>query len=119
MVPVSVPLNVPLPATLLNAMVVVAVGLLGLPKGSCDCTVTLKGVPSVPVVGTEVYASFVAAAALTGIEELAVLVVSASPLVRDAVRVIASAFVYWTAASVSELAAALMVAVLPLKVPMP
>jgi hypothetical protein len=119
MVPVRVPLSVPPPVALLKVMVVVLVGLLGLPKGSSDSTVTLKAVPGVPVLGTEVYTSFVAAAALTIIEELAALVVSASPLARDAVRVIVSAFVYWTAASVAELVAALMVAVLPLNVPVP
>src|SRR6266487_1734495 len=103
MVPVTVPLSVPPPLALLKVMVVgLVVGVLGLPKGSCDCTVTLKAVPAVPVDGTVVYKSLVAAAALTTIEELAALVVSVSPLVREAVRVIVSAFVYWTAESVTE-----------------
>jgi uncharacterized membrane protein len=31
---------------------------------SCDCTVTLKAVPAVPVPGTVVYASLLAAAAV-------------------------------------------------------
>src|SRR5262245_56890855 len=117
--PVNVPLSVPLPVALVKVMVVVLVGLLGLPLASCDCTVTLKAVPAVPVVGTEVYASFVAVPALMVMDELATLVVRLSPLVRDAVRVIDSAFVYWTEERVTELAAALIVAVLPLKVPVP
>ena len=119
MVPVRVPLSVPPPVALLKLMVVVLEGLLGLPKVSWVCTVTLKAVPAVPVLGTVVYASFVAVPATNVIEVLAALVLSVSPLVLEAVRVIVSALVYWTAESVTELAAALMVAVLPLNVPVP
>jgi hypothetical protein len=54
MLPVSVPLNVPAPDALLKVIVVVLVGLAGLPLASCDCTVTLKAVPAVPVPGTVV-----------------------------------------------------------------
>ncbi len=64
-VPVGVPLRVPPPVALLNAMVVLLVGLDGLPLVSCDCTVTLKPVPAIPVLGTDVSASLVAAAATT------------------------------------------------------
>jgi hypothetical protein len=46
-------------------MVVLLVGLAGLPLASCDCTVTLNAVPAVPVLGTVVYASFVATPELT------------------------------------------------------
>ena len=63
MLPVSVPLSVPLPVALLKVIVVALVGLDGLPLASCDCTVTLKAVPTVPVIGTDVKASFVAAPA--------------------------------------------------------
>jgi hypothetical protein len=51
-VPVSVPLNVPPPVALLKVIVVLLVGLAGLPLPSCDCTVTLKAVPAVPLAGT-------------------------------------------------------------------
>jgi hypothetical protein len=54
MFPVSVPLKVPAPETLLKVTVVVLVTLAGLPLASCDCTVTLKAVPAVPVPGTVV-----------------------------------------------------------------
>ena len=54
MVPVSVPLNEPPPVALLKVMVVVLARVDGLPLASCDCTVTLKAVPAVPVDGTEV-----------------------------------------------------------------
>jgi len=50
---------------LLKVIVVLLVGLAGLPLASCDCTVTLKAVPTVPAPGTDVYASFVAAPGLT------------------------------------------------------
>jgi hypothetical protein len=53
-VPVSVPLRVPPPVALLSVIVVLLVGLEGLPLASCDCTVTLNAVPAVPVVGTDV-----------------------------------------------------------------
>ena len=59
----SVPLNVPPPDALLRVIVVLLVGLAGLPLASCDCTVTLNAVPAVPVLGTVVYTSFVAAPA--------------------------------------------------------
>jgi len=71
MVPVSVPLNEPLPVALLKVIVVVLVGLDGLPSASCDCTVTLKGWPVVPVAGTVVYARLLAAPTLTIRLELA------------------------------------------------
>jgi hypothetical protein len=64
MLPVSVPLSVPPPEALLRVIVVLLVGLEGLPLASCDCTVTLNAVPAVPVLGTVVYTSFVTA--LTG-----------------------------------------------------
>ena len=54
MVPVSTPLSVPLPVALLSVMVVLLDGLVGLPFASCDWTVTLNGVPAVPVDGTVV-----------------------------------------------------------------
>ena len=54
MVPTRVPLNVPAPDAWLNVMVVLLVGLAGLPWSSCACTVTLKAVPAVPVLGTVV-----------------------------------------------------------------
>ena len=54
MLPASVPLRVPPPVALLNVIVVVLVGLDGLPFASWDCTVTLKAVPAVPVLGTVV-----------------------------------------------------------------
>ena len=53
-VPVSVPLKVPPPVATLNVIVVLLVGLAGLPLASCDCTVTLKAVPAIPVLGTVV-----------------------------------------------------------------
>src|ERR1700722_13500836 len=65
MEPVSVPLSVPPPVALLNVIVVVLVGLDGLPLASCGCTVTLNAVPAVPVLGTVVYTSLVAAPGLT------------------------------------------------------
>jgi hypothetical protein len=52
MLPVSVPLSVPPPEALLRVIVVLLVGLEGLPLASCDCTVTLNAVPAVPVLGT-------------------------------------------------------------------
>ena len=52
--PVSVPLKVPLPLALVNVMVVVLPRLDGLPLASWDCTVTLKAVPAIPVLGTVV-----------------------------------------------------------------
>ena len=61
----SVPLSVPPPEALLSVIVVVLVGLAGLLLASCDCTVTLNAVPAVPVLGTVVYASFVASPGLT------------------------------------------------------
>ena len=54
MLPVSVPLNVPPPVALLNVMMVALARLAGLPEASCACTVTLKAVPAVPVLGTVV-----------------------------------------------------------------
>jgi len=60
MLPVSVPLNVPAPVALLKVIVVAPARFDGLPLASCDCTVTLKAEPAVPVPGTVVYASFVA-----------------------------------------------------------
>ena len=54
-VPVSVPLKLPPPLALLKAIVVLLVGLDGLPLASCDCTDTMKAVPAVPVHGTVVY----------------------------------------------------------------
>jgi hypothetical protein len=39
---------------LLKLIVVLLVGLDALPLASCDCTVTLKAVPAVPVLGTVV-----------------------------------------------------------------
>ena len=63
MVPVSVPLNVPPPDAWLKVIVVLLVGFAGLPLASRDCTVTLKAVPAVPVLGTVEYASLVAAPA--------------------------------------------------------
>jgi hypothetical protein len=52
--PMSVPLKVPLPLALVNVMVVVLPRLDGLPLASWDCTVTLKAVPAIPVLGTVV-----------------------------------------------------------------
>jgi hypothetical protein len=80
-VPVSVPLSVPPPVALLRVIVVVLVGLDGLPLASCDCTVTLNAVPAVPVLGTVVYTSFVAAPAFTVNAALV-------PVLLDAVDVI-------------------------------
>ena len=50
----SIPLKTPAPLAMLNVIVVLFVGLAGFPFTSCDCTVTLKGVPDVPVLGTVV-----------------------------------------------------------------
>ena len=58
-VPVSVPLNAPAPVALLRVIVVLLVGLAGVPPASCDCTVTLKAVPAIPLLGTTVNANFV------------------------------------------------------------
>ena len=52
MVPVRVPLSVPEPLALLKVITVLVVTFTGLPEASCDCTVTLKAVPAVPVPGT-------------------------------------------------------------------
>ena len=57
MVPVKVPLNEPPPVALDKVIVVPEVTFAGLPLASCDCTVTLKAVPAVPVEGTVEYAS--------------------------------------------------------------
>jgi len=65
MLPVSVPLSVPPPEALLRVIVVLLVGLAGLPFASCDCTVPLNAVPAVPALGTVVYTSLLAAAAFT------------------------------------------------------
>ena len=54
MLPASVPLNDPPPVALLKVMVVALARFAGLPPASCDCTVTLKAVPAVPLVGTVV-----------------------------------------------------------------
>jgi hypothetical protein len=62
-IPVKVPLKEPEPVATLKVMVVLLVGLVGVPLASCDCTVTLKAVPAVPVEGTTVYANLVAVAA--------------------------------------------------------
>ena len=53
-VPVSVPLNAPAPDALLKVIVVLLVGFAGLPLASCDCTVTLKAIPAVGVLGSAV-----------------------------------------------------------------
>jgi len=74
-VPVSVPLSVPPPEALLSVIVVVLVGLAGLPLASCDCTVTLNAVPAVPVLGTVVYTSFVAGPAVNVTGAVCVMVV--------------------------------------------
>ena len=66
-VPVKVPLNDPAPVPLERVIVVAEVTLAGFPFASCDWTVTLKGVPAVPVEGTVVYASLVAVAGLNAI----------------------------------------------------
>ena len=63
-VPVKVPLHDPAPVPLERVMVVAEVTLAGFPFASCDWIVTLKGVPAVPVEGTVVYASLVAAPAV-------------------------------------------------------
>jgi hypothetical protein len=39
---------------LLKVIVVALDKFAGLPLASCDCTVTLKAVPAVPVLGTDV-----------------------------------------------------------------
>ena len=91
MLPVSVPLSVPAPVALLRVIVVLLVGLDGLPLASCDCTVTLKAVPAVPVVGTVVYASFVAVPGENTMLPLVTGVNAAPPEVRDAVNVMVSA----------------------------
>ena len=54
MIPVVVPPSVPEPDALDSVIVVSVVTPLGAPPASCDCTVTLKGVPTVPTVGTDV-----------------------------------------------------------------
>jgi len=64
-----------------------------------------------------VIASLKTAVALTAIEALAAEVVSESPDVRAAVSVIFSAFVYCTELRVTELFPAVIVAVLPNRVP--
>ena len=64
MVPVSTPLRLPAPAALVKVIKVSAVGLDTLPLASCDCTVTLKAVPAVPVPGTLLKAKRVAAPAV-------------------------------------------------------
>jgi hypothetical protein len=91
-VPVSVPVSVPPPVTLLSVIVVLLVGLAGLPLASCDCTVTLNAVPAVPVVGTVVYASFVAAPAFTVIPvcEPVIVLVTVSVAVIDCVPAVPS-----------------------------
>src|SRR6202158_591064 len=91
-VPVSVPLSVPPPLALLSVIVVLLVGLDGLPLASCDCTVTLNGVPAVPVLGTVVYTSFVAAAAENTMLPLVTGERIVSPNVAEAVNCIVSAF---------------------------
>jgi hypothetical protein len=73
-------------------MVVLLVGLEGLPLASCDCTVTLNAVPAVPVLGTLVYANCVAAPAEKTMLPLVTGVKVVSPAVAVAVNVIVSAF---------------------------
>ena len=119
-VPVSVPLSVPPPVALLSVIVVLLVGLAGLPLASCDCTDTLNAVPAVPVLGTAVYTSFVAAPGLT-VKGALLPAVSVSPLVRVAVSTTPlSAFVYVTPLMVTEFVPAAIVPVsVPPKVPVP
>jgi hypothetical protein len=112
------PLNVPEPEDD-NEMPVLFVTLAALPLASCDWTVTEKLAPAVALPGTLVTTSLFGVPALTVIEELAALALKLSPLVREAVRVIDSACVYLTEERVTELAPALIVPVLPLKVPEP
>src|SRR5579883_2661592 len=90
--PVSVPLSVPPPEALLNVIVVVLVGLAGLPLASCDCTVTLNAVPAVPVLGTVVYASLLAVPARNAMP-LLVTEDNESPPEAVAVTVMVSDFV--------------------------
>ena len=92
MLPVSVPLSVPPPVALVKVMVVLLVGLAALPLASCDCTVTLKAVPAVPVEGTTVYASLVAVPAEKTMFPLVTAVRPVCPAVAVAVNVIVSAF---------------------------
>src|ERR1019366_5106293 len=91
-VPVRVPLSVPPPVALLSVIVVLLVGLAGLPLASCDCTVTLNAVPAVPVLGTVVYASFVAAPAENTMLPLVTAVRPVWPAVAVAVSVMVSDF---------------------------
>ena len=93
MFPVSVPLNVPAPdAPLLNVTVVVLVGFAGLLLASCDCTVTLKANPSVPVDGTVVYPNLLTAPAENTMFPLVTGVRPVIPAVGVAVSVIVSDF---------------------------
>jgi hypothetical protein len=87
MVPVSVPLNVPPPDALVSVTVVRLVGLDGLPLASSDVTVTLKGVPAVPVPGTVVNTNFVATPAENTMPLLVAAVKPVSPAVAVAVNV--------------------------------
>ena len=67
----------------------------------------------------ELFTDNVGVPLFTVIEELAALVVRLSPPVLEAVRVMASAVVYWTAERVTELPPALIAPVLPVSVPVP
>jgi hypothetical protein len=76
---------------LLKVIVVLLVGLDGLPLASCDCTVTLKAIPAVPVPGTVVYANCVAVPAENTIFPL-VTADRLMPAVSLAINFIVSAF---------------------------
>ena len=90
MLPVSIPLNVPPPLAVLKLIVVLLVGLDGLPSASWDCTVTLKAVPAVPVVGTVVYTNCEAVPAENTMFPLVTGVKPVIPAVALAVNVIVS-----------------------------
>jgi hypothetical protein len=91
-VPVTVPLRLPAPVAALNVIVVSLLGLAGFPLPSCDSTVTLKLVPAVPVVGTVVYTSLVAAPAENTIFPLVTDPKVVIPADAVALSVIVSAF---------------------------
>ncbi len=106
----------------------------GFQFASVELTVTLNAVPAVCALGAPVLpeplpgaavspgsriCSLLAAPALTVIDELEGEVVSTSPLVRAAVSVSDSAFVYWTVPRTTELVPAPIVPVLPESVPVP
>ena len=87
-VPVSVPLSIPEPLATLKIIVVLLVTSAGVLEASCDCTVTLKATPAVPVVGTTEYASLVGVPAektmlslVTGLKIIPIVAVAVNVMV--------------------------------------